>query len=109
MNEERTSNAKHAMSVRNQDGIKILLGRGGPDEFWSPVIEHYAAGEPQRWKLLAMLALRENAGWPLDRIGVALGHSKGHVARCLKQIKEDLRDRFDQSPEFLELLDEEDD
>ena len=94
------------MSVRNEDGIKILLGRGGPDEFWSPVIEHYASGEPQRWKLLAMLALRENAGWPLDRIGVALGHTKGHVGRCLNQIKNELRDQFDQAPEFLEPTDQ---
>lgn len=90
------------MSVRNADGIKVLLGRGGPDEFWSLVIEHYAGGKPQRWKLLAMLALRENAGWPLDRIGVAFGHTKGHVTRCLQRVKEELREQFGRAPDLLE-------
>ena len=90
------------MSVRNQDGVKVVLGRGGPDEFWERVIAHYAEGHPQRWKLLAMFALRENAGWPLERIGVAFGHSRGHVARCLARIKADLRQRFGCAPELLD-------
>lgn len=30
---------------------------------------------------LAMLALRENVGWPLERIGSEFGHPKGHVTR----------------------------
>ena len=41
-----------------------------------------------------MLALRENAGWPLDKIGLVFGHPKGHVTRCLERIKQDLRRGF---------------
>lgn len=49
-----------------------------------------------------MLALRENAGWPLETIGLVFGHSKGHVTRCLAGIKEEVRRRFEVSPEWLE-------
>ena len=48
-----------------------------------------------------MLALRENAGWPLDRIGKVFNHRKGHVSRCLRQLKQRLRDEFDMSPEVM--------
>lgn len=47
-----------------------------------------------------MLALRENGGWPLDRIGNVFNHPKGHVTRCLTRIKEEIRQTFDAEPEF---------
>ena len=53
-----------------------------------------------------MLALRENAGWPLERIGVVFGHPKGHVTRCLSKIKSELRQHFEMSPNILDLEDE---
>ena len=80
--------------------------RVGPDAFWQQVDDHYAATpeaddaprtvptpqlQQRRWRGLAMLALRENAGWPLDRIARAFGHDRGHVSRCLRQVKDDLR------------------
>lgn len=52
-----------------------------------------------------MLALRENAGWPLEQIGLVFGHPKGHVTRCLVKIKQELRRRFHMSPEVLEFAD----
>ena len=52
-----------------------------------------------------MLALRENAGWPLEQIGLVFGHPKGHVTRCLVKIKCELRARFHMSPDVLELAD----
>ena len=91
------------MSVADLDGAKVLLPRSGSDEFWRRVHDHYAAGDARKWKYLAMLALRENAGWPLERIGTVFGHPKGHVTRCLSRIKSDLRSRFDVSPEYLGL------
>lgn len=91
------------MSVTRSNGTKIILPRTGPDEFWKLIHEHFAGEDARKWKYLAMLALRENAGWPLDRIGNVFGHPKGHVTRCLKKIKNDLRESFDSSPEFLEL------
>lgn len=93
------------MSVANPEGTKILLPRSGADEFWQRVHDHYAAEDPRKWKYLAMLALRENAGWPLDRIGNVFGHPKGHVTRCLTRIKSDLRAQFAAAPEFLDLDD----
>jgi len=72
----------------------VVLPRTGADDFWQRVHEHYAGDDRRRWKYLAMLALRENAGWPLDKIGQVFGHPKGHVTRCLERIKGDLRAEF---------------
>lgn len=95
------------MSVTRQDGSKIVLPRTGPDEFWRLIHEHYAGEDQRAWKYLAMLALRENAGWPLEHIGAVFGHPKGHVTRCLVKIKRELRQRFYMSPSFLDFSDEE--
>ncbi|MFN0199342.1 MAG: hypothetical protein ACKVT0_21540 [Planctomycetaceae bacterium] len=91
------------MSVMNVEKIKVVLPRSGPDEFWSLVHQHFAAEDPLRWKYLAMLALRENAGWPLEQIGFVFGHPKGHIVRCLAAIKQSLRDRFCLAPEWFDL------
>ncbi len=91
------------MSVSRPDGTKILLPRTGPDQFWQIIHQHFAGEDARKWKYLAMLALRENAGWPLDRIGNVFGHPKGHVTRCLSRVKQELRQAFQASPEFLDL------
>jgi hypothetical protein len=91
------------MSVSNHLGFKIVLPRQGADEFWQLIHEHFAEEDEIRWKYLAMLALRENAGWPLDAIGQVFGHCKGHVTRCISNVKRELRTRFEVSPELLEL------
>ena len=62
------------MSVILPHGEKVILSRTGADEFWNRIREHYAVEDPRKWKYLAMLALRENAGWPLECIGRAFGH-----------------------------------
>ncbi|MGD9856096.1 MAG: hypothetical protein AB7U20_14220 [Planctomycetaceae bacterium] len=93
------------MSVAKPDGTKVVLPRTGADEFWQTVHEHYAGDDHRVWKYLAMLALRENAGWPLDRIGDVFGHPKGHVTRCLTRIKCELRTRFRLAPEYLDCND----
>ena len=49
------------MSVVNGYGHKVTLDRVGPDAFWRLVVRQYA-GDERRWRYLAMLALRENAG-----------------------------------------------
>ncbi|MFO1022607.1 MAG: hypothetical protein U0903_18205 [Planctomycetales bacterium] len=82
------------MSTINLDGFKVILPRSGADEFWQKIHEHYAQDDDRKWKYLAMLALRENAGWPLTQIGQVFGHPKGHVSRCLESIKSELRARF---------------
>ncbi|MBW3540654.1 MAG: hypothetical protein KY476_10315 [Planctomycetes bacterium] len=96
------------MSVMRPDKTKIVLPRCGADEFWQLVSDHYAGDDARKWKYLAMLALRENAGWPLDYIGGVFAHSKGHILRCLKRVKRELRLRFAASPEFLGYDDPED-
>ena len=95
------------MSMMCEGGLKVVLPRTGPDDFWKIVQQHYAGDDSQKWKCLAMLALRENAGWPLEQIGRVFDHNKGHVTRCLGVIKEELRGRFRMSPELLEFGDEE--
>jgi hypothetical protein len=97
---------RNSVSTIRQNGLKIVLPRGGPDEFWQLVHEHYAGGDQRLWKYLAMLALRENAGWPLEQIGLVFGHNKGHVTRCLAAVKRELRERFRMSPEVLQFGDE---
>lgn len=82
------------MSVTDRNQVKVVLPRSGPQHFWQIIANHFAGEDPLRWKYLAMLALRENSGWPLDWIGAVFGHPKGHVTRCLKRIKGQLRDHF---------------
>lgn len=94
------------MSVTRTNGTKIVLPRSGADEFWKLIHEHYAGNDLRKWKYLAMLALRENAGWPLEQIGQVFGHPKGHVTRCLARIKQELRREFSASPEFLDMPDD---
>jgi len=91
------------LSVVRQDETKVVLPRSGPDNFWNLIQKHYAGADQRKWKYLAMLALRENAGWPLEYIGQVFDHPKGHVTRCLKKIKEELRTQFNLSPELHEL------
>ena len=93
------------MSVMRQNETKVVLPRSGPDQFWRVIHEHFAGEEERKWKYLAMLALRENAGWPLECIGQVFGHPKGHVTRCLANIKRELRGKFRMSPDLLELTD----
>ena len=93
------------MSTIKRNQTKVILPRCGQDEFWNFIKEHYAQETPLRWKYLAMLALRENAGWPIEQIGLVFGHPKGHVTRCLAAIKHELRRRFDLAPEWLDMDD----
>ncbi|MCA9054072.1 MAG: hypothetical protein KDA75_09565 [Planctomycetaceae bacterium] len=83
------------MSVVRHDGTKVVLPRTGPDAFWDALDQEFAPDDERTWRYLAMLALRENSGWPVDRIGRAFGHNKGHVTRCLERIKDSIRTRFD--------------
>lgn len=87
------------MSVTKSNGTKIILPRSGPEHFWELISDNFAGDDKLRWKYLAMLALRENCGWPLHWIGAVFGHPKGHVTRCLKRIKEQLAEHFE--PEEL--------
>ncbi len=82
------------MSTIRPNGQKIILPRCGVDEQWRLIIEHHMQANPRRWKYLAMLALKENAGWPLECIGNAFQHPKGHISRCIARIKLELQDRF---------------
>ncbi|HCS54478.1 sigma factor-like helix-turn-helix DNA-binding protein [Rubinisphaera sp.] len=95
------------MTVISEHGERVFLPRMGREDFWKTMHEHYAGDHPGRWKSLAILALRENAGWPLETIGAVFGHHRGHVSRILKRVKSELRETFEQSPEWLGMGDEE--
>ncbi len=89
------------MSVINRENLKVLLPRTGPDEFWQTIADAFAHEDQRKWKYLAMLALRENAGWPLEHIAKVFRHQPGHITRCLIRIKEELREQF-VDPHFTE-------
>lgn len=89
------------MSIVRQNNQKVLLPRLDGEDFWEMIHDHYAHQDVQKWKGLAILALRENAGWPLEKIGFVFGHHKGHVSRILVKVKQELRDCFEQSPDWL--------
>ena len=82
------------MSVVRADGTKTLLPRSGPDAFWSAIREGYAGRDPRAWRRLAMFALREDVGWPIDLIAATFGRDEGHVARCLDEVRRDLKTLF---------------
>ena len=88
------------MSIMNEDGVKIVLERGGPEEFWDVVERNYAKDDPFKWKYLAALVLRELARWPVERIALALDHDKGHISRALQQIHNDLQQKFRAPPDW---------
>jgi len=81
------------MSVMNREGRKVLLPRRG--EFWDSIRDAYAEDDPQAWRRLAMLALQEVAGWPVERIALTLGHRPSYIKDCISEVKCDLRARFD--------------
>lgn len=87
------------MSVVNRVGGKIVLPRLGPDGFWQEVRDAYAGADPQKWKYLAMLALKVNCGWSLDMIGNAFGHERGHVSRSLSVLCREMKERFEWLPD----------
>jgi hypothetical protein len=87
------------MSMIDRWGDKVVLPRIGPDDFWEMVRRHYAQADPHKWKALAMLALRVNAGWSLEMIGNAFGHERGHVSRRLSVVCRELQETFDWSPD----------
>jgi len=89
------------VSTVNKTGSKVELPCSARDLFWQRIHDYYAGEDQRKWKYLAMLALRENAGWQLDHIGKAFDHRKGHVTRCLRKIKQDIRTQFRVSPDYL--------
>ena len=82
------------MSMIRPNGHKVMLPRGGLKQQWDLIIRDYAKADARKWKYLAMLALKENAGWPLECIGQVFKHPKGHVSRCLTRVNRDLHARF---------------
>lgn len=86
------------MSVANEQGVQLSLPRTGGDALWRLLDEGWAGNDAHTWKLLAMLALRENAGWPLKYISRVFGHANGHTLRCIEQAKAEIRSRFQLEP-----------
>lgn len=85
------------MSVANRFGEKVMLSRTGRDQVWKEIHAQYAGEGEGKWRLLAMLSLHETAGWPLEQVGMAFNHHKGHVQRCIEQLKGELQRRFEVS------------
>lgn len=84
------------MSVMNRKGQKVLLPRRGR-RFWDEVGGEYAHDDAQAWRRLAMLTLKEVAGWPVERIAMSLGEQSSHVRDGISEVTDDLRARFEPS------------
>ncbi|MEX1098298.1 MAG: ParB N-terminal domain-containing protein [Planctomycetales bacterium] len=82
------------MTVTDRHRQRVVLPRSGPDLFWQRIRAHFSGDDPARWKALVMFALRVDCGWPLELIGHAFGHTKGHVLRCLRDLRNELRHTF---------------
>ncbi len=93
------------MTVINELGQKIPLPRANVNDLWDRIQRHHAQEDPRIWRDLAIFALREAAGWNLEQIALALGLSRGHVCRCLKEMKTHLQKRFRLEPLSVEAWD----
>lgn len=71
------------MTIVNQRGDERILGRRR-GRLWDVVQREWAGENCVRWKQLACIHLRLHCEWPLERIGLALGHTRGHTQRLLK-------------------------
>ncbi|MGC1274925.1 MAG: hypothetical protein WBC44_14560 [Planctomycetaceae bacterium] len=87
------------MSVVDHRNVKLDLHRSGPDLFWQ-LMGEWAGDDALRWKYLGMLALRENAGWSMSAIGLAFGHDRGHVCRCIASVKQQIRRQCELEPDY---------
>lgn len=83
------------MSVRGEDGLKVILERDGIDEMWSLIQREYIQDQPQRARWLGMLALREVSGWTNEMIAQAFGQDRGYVCRVLSQLRAELQEQFE--------------
>lgn len=81
------------MSIVNSHDVKVDLPRVGIDPFWDRLLAD-AAGDDQRLRDLAMLALREVCHWPMLSIGRAMGRHKGQVSRVVKRVKAEIREQY---------------
>ena len=86
------------MSVIHQDGRKTLLPRADADLFWETVRRRYAGADRIAWRRLAILSLREQAGWPLELLAFTFGRNKGDICRGIGDTKRELRRRFRPTP-----------
>jgi len=93
--ERITNDQEFRVTIINQLHKRIVFPRTSLNEFWLTLEAHYTHTNPRNWKYLAMLALRENSGWTLEHIGHAFGHDAGHVVRCLRAVKREIREQFD--------------
>ena len=82
------------MSVVNSHDVKILLPRDGMNPFWERVLAD-AADDDLRLRDLAMVALREQCGWPMHVIAAAFDRHKGQVSRLVARTKRELREEYD--------------
>ena len=92
--------------IDRKNHCKIVLPRTGRDLFWRAVREHYAQASRLKWKQLAMLWLRVYSDWPVEQIARAFGLTRGHVARSLQSICNDLQEHLLAAPEMLDELEE---
>ncbi len=82
------------MSVTTKAGVKVVLPRTGANVFWEAVREVYATDDAVAWRQLAMLALKESLGWSESLIATAFGRRESEIAKCLNEMRDDLRSRF---------------
>lgn len=80
------------MCTVTPDGRRADVLRAPVPELFTELEERWAGEDPQRWKWLLALVAHEYAGWTLERIGLALGHHRGHVSRMIEKTKRELQE-----------------
>lgn len=89
-----------SMSTIGQDGLKTVLERHGIDQMWDVIREHYIQGKPRRARLIAMLSLREVAGWSFEMLADAFGNDRAHIVRSLSSLRRELQEMFELPEDF---------
>lgn len=86
------------MTVIDRYQQRYPLPRAGMTDFWVLVQTHFAQTDREIWRDLALFALKETAGWSLEKIGLAFGLNPGHVSRRLHKVHQKLRERLLSEP-----------
>lgn len=47
-----------------------------------------------KWRNVAMFMLYQSSGWTTTLIAKAFGHPRGHVSRCIRAIRKELKEKL---------------
>lgn len=81
------------MTIIQQGETEPFFGQRN-DRLWDLIQSDWAGENPRRWKALACIHLRLHCQWPLESIGRAFGHARGHILRLINDGLDDLQQTY---------------